>query len=96
MYFVAEKREPQGLNSSLIVRITTLGYAWSYANFNNHNLFAANTVSLSAEIYRSVDENGNVVFEDTPSPNSELINVDELQTIKPPLAGKFQYTPKVK
>jgi hypothetical protein len=54
------------------------------------------TLSLSAEIYRSVDENGNVVFEDTPSPNSELINVDELQTIKPPLAGKFQYTPKVK
>ena len=27
------------------------------------------TLSLSAEIYRSVDENGNVVFEDTPSPN---------------------------
>jgi Domain of unknown function (DUF4124) len=46
-----------------------------------------------AEVYRSVDENGNVVFTDQPSPDAELIEVDELQTIKPPPVGDFKYTP---
>lgn len=49
---------------------------------------------LMADVYRSVDENGNVVFTDQPSPDAELIEVDELQTIQPPPAGKFEYTPK--
>ena len=43
-------------------------------------------ISATAEVYRSVDENGNVVFTDKPSPDAELIEVDELQTIKPPPA----------
>ena len=30
-----------------------------------------------AEVYRSFDENGNVVFTDKPSPDAELIEVDE-------------------
>ncbi len=50
-------------------------------------------ISATAEVYRSVDENGNVVFTDKPSPDAELIEVDELQTIKPPPVGKFKYTP---
>ena len=54
------------------------------------------TLSLSAEIYRSVDESGNVVFTDQPSADAELINVDELQTIKPPPVGEFEYTRKEK
>ena len=51
-------------------------------------------MSSMAEIYRSVDENGNVLFTDQPSPDAELIEVQELQTIKPPPAGNFTYTPK--
>ncbi len=46
-----------------------------------------------AEIYRSIDENGNVVFTDKPSAGAELIEVDELQTIQPPPVGDFEYTP---
>ena len=48
---------------------------------------------LGAEIYRSVDEAGNVIFTDKPSADAKLIEVDELQTIKPPPVGKFKYTP---
>ncbi len=50
-------------------------------------------LSATAEVYRSVDENGNVVFTDKPSPDAELIEVDELQTIQPPSVGDFEYTP---
>ena len=46
-----------------------------------------------AEVYRSVDENGNVVFTDQPSPDAELIEIDELQTIPAPSSGDFEYTP---
>ena len=50
-------------------------------------------LSATAEVYRSFDENGNVVFTDKPSPDAELIEVDELQTIQPPSVGDFEYTP---
>ena len=53
-------------------------------------------MASSAEVYRFVDENGNVVFTDKPSPDAELVNVDELQTIKPPPVGDFKYTPPAK
>lgn len=50
-----------------------------------------------AEIYRSVDDNGNPVFTDKPSAGAELIELDELQTIKPPPVGDFEYSsPKAK
>ncbi|MFT5133519.1 MAG: hypothetical protein ACI9SC_001991 [Gammaproteobacteria bacterium] len=51
------------------------------------------SITLGAEIYRSVDEEGNVVFTDQPSDDAELIDVRELQTIKPPPVGAFKYTP---
>ena len=50
-------------------------------------------LSGTAEVYRSVDKDGNVVFTDQPSEGAEVIEIDELQTIKPPAAGKFEYTP---
>lgn len=46
-----------------------------------------------AEVYRSVDEHGNAVFTDKPSPDAELMKLDELQTIKPPPVEDFEYTP---
>lgn len=53
------------------------------------------TVAMTsmAEVYRSVDENGNPVFTDKPSADAELIELDELQTIKPPPVGDFEYSP---
>lgn len=43
-------------------------------------LFTIQTVL--AEVYKSVDENGNVIFTDKPSENAEKIHVKEVQTIK--------------
>ena len=51
------------------------------------------SLALTAEVYRSVDKNGNVVFTDQPSPDAELIELDELQTIDAPAIGNFEYTP---
>ena len=51
------------------------------------------SLALTAEVYRSVDKNGNVVFTDQPSPDAELIELDELQTIDAPTRGNFEYTP---
>lgn len=51
------------------------------------------SLALTAEVYRSVDKNGNVVFTDQPSPDAELIELDELQTIDAPATGNFEYTP---
>jgi len=51
------------------------------------------SIGVMAEVYRSVDKNGNVVFTDQPSPDAELIEIDELQTIEAPSTGNFKYTP---
>lgn len=49
------------------------------------------TVSLfAATVYKTVDENGNVIFTDKPSDNSEEIQLKELQTIKNPNPAKYQ------
>lgn len=49
------------------------------------------TLPLSAEVYRSVDKDGNVVFSDEESPGSEKVIVPEVQTISPPAAGPSTY-----
>ncbi len=48
--------------------------------------------SISAGVYRSVDEDGNVIFTDRPSPDAEKIRVDKVQTISPPAVKDFEYT----
>jgi hypothetical protein len=52
--------------------------------------------SVSAEVYRSLDENGNVIFTDKPSPDAEKIKIDKVQTISPPAVEDFEYTPPEK
>lgn len=56
-------------------------------------LFALLATTSMAEVYRSVDENGNPVFTDQPGPDAELVELEELQTIKPPPVEGFKYTP---
>lgn len=51
------------------------------------------TSAASADIYRSVDENGNVVFSDTPSEGAEKIEVKEAQTVDSPSTQPFRYDP---
>jgi len=41
-------------------------------------------IPLMAEVYRSVDEDGNVTFSDEPTPGAEWIEIRELPTIKTP------------
>jgi len=42
------------------------------------------TCSAQADIYKSVDEEGNVIFTDKPSPDAEKIIIKEVQTIDAP------------
>lgn len=47
--------------------------------------------SLHAEkVYKTVDEDGNIIFTDKPSAESEEIELQELQTIKNPNPAKYQ------
>ena len=48
---------------------------------------------LAKDVYRTVDDQGNVVFSDTPVEGAEKIRVDEIQTIAPDEVPKFVYTP---
>jgi hypothetical protein len=56
-------------------------------------LFLLTTVS--AGVYRSVDEDGNIVYTDKPSADAEKIRIDKVQTI-PAGAADFEYTPPEK
>ncbi len=38
--------------------------------------------SVQADVYRSVDEEGNVIYTDKPSPDAEKIDIKEVQTIE--------------
>lgn len=50
---------------------------------------------LGAEtIYKTVDENGNIIFTDKPSEDAEEIKIEKLQTIDNPNPAKFKPTPK--
>lgn len=46
-----------------------------------------------ADVYRSVDEDGNVVFSDKPSPDAEKVEINEVQTIDPGNVPEYKYTP---
>ncbi len=52
--------------------------------------------SVSAEVYRVFDEDGNVIFSDKPSPGAEEVKIDNVQTISPSEVKDFEYTPSVK
>lgn len=47
----------------------------------------------SADVYRSTDESGNIIYSDKPSPEAEKIHIDPIQTIDAPDVEPFKYTP---
>lgn len=55
--------------------------------------FCLSSPVLAKDVYRTVDEHGNVVFSDVPVEGAEKIRVDEIQTIAPGEVPKFEYTP---
>lgn len=46
------------------------------------------------DVYKSVDEHGNVIFSDVPTAGAEKVQVDEIQTV-PAETATFTYTPPV-
>ena len=53
------------------------------------------SVSLNAEtVYKTVDEEGNIIFTDKPTEGSEEIKLEELQTIKNPNPAKYKPLPE--
>jgi len=51
---------------------------------------------VSAEVYRSLDDDGNVIFTDKPSPDGEKMRIDKVQTVSPPAVEDFKYAPPKK
>lgn len=47
---------------------------------------------VSAGVYRSVDEDGNIIYTDKPSADAEKIKIDKVQTV-PAGDSNFEYTP---
>ena len=58
-------------------------------------LLAFNFVCLSAEtVYKTVDEEGNIIFTDKPGEGAEEIKLEELQTIKNPNPPQYKPLPE--
>ena len=51
------------------------------------------SVSGYADVYRSVDAQGNVIFSDVETEGAEKVVVPETQTLPPLSDGNFKYTP---
>jgi Domain of unknown function (DUF4124) len=50
--------------------------------------------SVQADVYRSVNENGEIIFSDQPTPNAQRIKLPELPTYKAPPIPGFSSTPE--
>lgn len=50
-------------------------------------------VAFAEAVYRSVDEDGNIVFSDEASPEAEKVIIPEPQTVPAPDIGRSQYQP---
>jgi len=51
------------------------------------------TTVAAKDVYRYVDEQGNVIYTDTPITGAEKIRLDEIQTIDSGDVPEFKYTP---
>jgi hypothetical protein len=52
------------------------------------------SASVHADVYKSVDENGEVVFSDQPTPNAQRMKLPELPTYKPLPVPGFSSSPE--
>ena len=57
------------------------------------SFFCLAAAVAAKDVYRFVDEQGNVIYSDTPVPGAEKIRIDEVQTIDPGEVPQFVYTP---
>jgi hypothetical protein len=52
------------------------------------------SASVQADVYKSVDENGEVIFSDQPTPNAQRMKLPELPTYKAQPVPGFSSSPK--
>lgn len=78
----------------MFVRAYSIGYSRQMRLIISLLLIAF-AICINAEtVYKTVDENGNIIFTDRPSENSEQIKLKELQTIKNPNPAKYTDSPR--
>lgn len=69
----------------------------AYARFMRSLIYmvlVALASAASADVYRSVDEDGNIIYSDTPSEGAEKIELREAQTVESqPGTESFEYEP---
>ena len=79
----------------MFVRVYSIGYS-KHMRLIISLLLIAFAVCINAEtVYKTVDENGNVIFTDRPSEDAEQIKLKELQTIKNPNPAKYSHRPRL-
>ncbi|MGB7933213.1 MAG: DUF4124 domain-containing protein [Gammaproteobacteria bacterium] len=52
------------------------------------------SAGVQADVYKSVDENGEIIFSDQPTPNAQRMKLPELPTYKAPPVPGFSSSPK--
>lgn len=73
----------------MFVRDYPIGYAKQMRLVISILLLSFMGFALADTVYKTVDEDGNIIFTDKPSENSEEIKLKELQTIKNPNPAKY-------
>ncbi|NIN61131.1 MAG: DUF4124 domain-containing protein [Gammaproteobacteria bacterium] len=75
----------------MIVTLTEIHYSGTMRILLLSLLFLAG--QAVAEVYRSVDEDGNITYSDKPTEGAEKIKKQDVQTIDTPNIPQFKYTP---
>ena len=66
-----------------------MGYSTNMKLFIFTLLFMSWSFVIAETVYKTIDEDGNIIFSDQPSHDAEVIHLQELQTIDNPNAAKF-------
>ncbi len=59
-------------------------------------LLGLNQAAVSAKVYKTVDEDGNIIFSDAPADDSVEVKLDDPISIPPATDRQFEYTPQQK
>ena len=76
------------------MRFSVISYALPMRLIISLILLTVIDFAVAETVYKTVDENGNIIFTDKPSKDAEEIKLQELQTIKNPNPAKYTHKPK--
>ncbi len=77
-----------------VVRYSVISYALAMRLTIGLLLLTFIGFAVAETVYKSVDENGHIIFTDKPSKDAEEIKLQKLQTIKNPNPAKYTHKPK--